>query len=128
MSSIDKLKTLLNFKISDGSKKLRVFINENSKTKVNCIILFYDNDTDILALAKHSEGGYFSNGIQIVCKHNDYEKARNIAYNVLKYISSNRKPYQGVYFIPDSPPKYSGIDESTGGYTFSLNIKIKGGE
>ncbi len=128
MSSIDNLKTLLNFKINDGTKNIKVFVNETNKTKTNAIFLFYDNDNDILQIAKHTTGGYYTNGIQVTCRHNDYEKARVVAYNALEYISANRKTLQGVYYIPDTPPSYTGIDELSGSYTFSFNIKMKGAE
>lgn len=122
---IDDLKTLLNFKISDGRNKIPVYINESRKSPINIIVLFYNNDNDYVSETK---AAYYSNGIQIVCRHNDYNKARSMSYDIVEYIRANRKTISGAYWMPELPPYFTGVDELTGGYTWSAEIKMKGGE
>jgi hypothetical protein len=126
MPKIDNLKTLLNFNITDGTKKIRVYVNETNQTKINAIFLFY-LDNEIMALGQYG-AKYYNQGIQIVCRHNDYDKARAMAFDTIEYISTHRKTFQGVYFMPELPPTYTGKDELTGGHTWSVEIRQKGGE
>ena len=125
---IDTLKTTLNYKISDGRRKLQVYLNDENSQAKNCIMLFYDNDNVVLARSRSEIGGYYSIGIQVVIRHNDYDTARATAFTALEYINANSKPSTG-YLIPDElPPIYLGIDERTGGYTWGFLVKGKGGE
>jgi hypothetical protein len=128
MASIDNLKTLLKFNISDGRYKMPVYINENNKSVKNAIFIFYTNENETLALATTVDRGYFSNSIQVVCRHNDYNKARTVAYAALKYIGSRKKTFTGLFIRPESPPVYTGIDELTSGYTWSFELTLKGAE
>ena len=123
MGSIDNLKNLINHKISDGRKKMTVVVNDKNETSTNVIILFYNNEVDFVSTSK---APYYEIGIQVACRHNDYDKARLLAYNALEYINVRRKTLNGVYYIPETVPEYAGEDEQTGGYYWVFNVFMKG--
>jgi len=127
--SIDHLKDLINHVISDGKSKISAYINDgNSKgisKPINGTFLFYSNDNTFISSPK---APYYVNGVTVACRHNDYNKARNIAFDTLEYINVNRKTMSGVYWIPDTTPIYQGKDERTAGYWWTFDVLIKGGE
>lgn len=127
MSGVDKLKTILHSRFSDGQKKISCYVNDTNVTESNVIRLFY-NGTAGRVSQTQSNSAYYANGIQIATRHNDYNKAREISYQILEYINANRKTESGYWWIPDaqSVPLYAGID-SVGGHVWTFDITIKGG-
>jgi len=123
MASIDNLKTLIDYQVSDGKKKIPCYVNDDGKTPINCIRLFYMFGTSFVSTSK---APYYNDRIQVACRHNDYDRGRTLAYDILERINTNRKTYSGVYYIPDTVPDYAGIDKS-GGYVWTFEILMKGG-
>jgi len=126
MASIDNLKSLINHNIGERSgnagTKMNVYINDKNVTQQNAIFLYYTNENDWVSTSK---APYYKTSLQVAVRHNNYDKSRQIAYNCLEYIRNNEKVIAGVYYVPDSVPVYSGIDE-TGGYLFTFNVNLKG--
>jgi hypothetical protein len=125
MSSIDNLKTLLEGRVSGlGNRKLQVFVNEENVRTANCVRLFYTNDNDRVEI--NSRVPYYFTGVQVTVRHELYDTARNSCFSALEYINSNRKTRSGVYWIPDSPPTYLGVDSETGGFVWGFDMSMKG--
>lgn len=127
MSAIDKIKLLLNSRFSDGTKKLTCYVNETNVTELSCIRLFYNGDSSRVSETQ-SNAPYYANGVQVATRHSDYNKSREISFNVLEYINTNRKTEAGYWWIPkpQSVPLYAGID-SVGGHVWTFDITLKGG-
>jgi hypothetical protein len=125
MSAIDKVKTLIGGRFSDGRSKLSCYVNEKNVTEMNCIRLFYTNDNDWVS-AIHKNAPYYKTGIQVSVRHNDYDKARSLAFSIVEYINSHRKTEKGYWWIPRSVPLYVGVD-SIGGYVWAFNLETQGG-
>lgn len=125
MSAIDNLKTLLVGKISDNKSKLSVYVNDQNVTELNSIRLFY-NGTSSWVSVTQTNAPYYSNGVQVAVRHENYDRARSCAYKTLEYINANRKTMSGYYWIPQNVPLYAGID-SIGGHVFTFDINTKGG-
>jgi hypothetical protein len=124
---LDDLKTLLNFTISKDGKKLPCYKNEDTAKEINCFLLFYTGDDDAYKIGHHTAGGYYSVGVQIAARHNDYDKSRDLAYTALEYINVHSKNNTDGYFTSNiAPPVFVGLDDRTGGYIWAINTKIKG--
>ncbi len=129
--NIDKLKTLIHNQFSDGQKKIPVYVNETNNTNINAIFLFFNPDVtnNLLAIGKHNQFTYIVDNVEVVCRHNDYTRSRELAFKAIKYISVSSKNYQGLYIVPqNTPPQYSGLDEVTGGYMWTFQVNLKGNE
>lgn len=125
MSAIDKLKTLFQSKFSDGKSKISIYVNEQNVTEMNCIRIFYTGNTDWVSKTQHNSP-YYKIELQITSRHIDYNKSRDICFDVLEYINANRKTEAGYYWIPTNTPTYLGVDNN-GGYVYGFNLEIKGG-
>lgn len=127
MSAIDKLKTLLHSRFSDGQKKISCYVNDTNVTELNVIRLFYNGISGRVSQTQ-SNSAYYANGIQVATRHSDYNKSREISYQILEYINANRKTEASYWWIPDpqSVPLYAGID-SIGGHVWTFEITVKGG-
>ena len=127
MSAIDKIKTMLHSRFSDGTKKISCYVNDTNVTEMNAIRLFYNGQSGRVSQTQ-SNSPYYANGVQVATRHSDYDKARQISYNILEFINTNRKTEAGYYWIPDaqSVPLYAGVDK-TGGHVWTFEIKSKGG-
>ena len=125
MASIDNLKSILNNRFSDGRLKLRCSTNEDRPSEMKGIYLYYNGQNSFCTQTRAS---YYNNGVQVCVRHNDYDKARTISYNILEYINMNRKTYSTVYFDPDSVPEYLGESENHGGYVWAFNLMLRGGK
>jgi hypothetical protein len=123
--AIYKLRDLIHLKITDGSRKLPVYVNEGQPSGQNAIHLFYTEDNDwVSEITKKAP--YYRHQIQVSIRHNDYNKARSTAFTALEYINANRKTLTGLYFMPDTTPIYAGQDAGNEGYWFTFNINSKG--
>ena len=125
MTAIDRVKTLLTGKISDGTSKMSVYVDDANVTEMNCIRIFYNGQGGLVSQTQ-SNAAYYKTGLQIAARHNDNVKARDMAFKILQYINANIKTEAGYWWIPDSVPLFSGVD-STGGYVWTFDIFTKGG-
>lgn len=127
MASIDDLKTLLNFKISDGSKLLPCKVFPSQRATGNYISLFYNGDNDILALGKHTRVGSYIQGVQVAVRHTKYEKARTAALSALEYLSVVRDDIAGVFYNTQETeaPSFLGVDD-TGANVWGFTIRMIG--
>ena len=124
MASIDNLKLMLNHRFSDGRSKITCYANEKNKSEMRGIILYYNGQGGFNTQTRAS---YYTNGVQVAVRLNDYNSARTVAYSILEYINSNRKAYSTVYFDPDSVPEYLG-ESDKGGYVWAFNLMLRGGK
>lgn len=132
MSSLEKIKDLIHNKFSDGRDRMSAIINNNSETwPSKGILLFYVNDDvenleSIIALGQFTRIGLYNQEIQIAIIHDDYNRARDIAFQTLKYISTNK--ITGIRMIPQGIPSYAGINGQRGAHVFTINYLMKGGQ
>ncbi len=127
MSSIDTIKDLLNNQFSDGRIKLPARANPTKDYPLKGILLFYTNDdidNSIIALGQKTQIGLYSQGVQIAILHTDYNKSRDIAFQVLEYINVNNPV--GIVMTPEGSPTYSGINSERGQHIYIINYLMKG--
>jgi len=126
MGSMDSLKNLLNNQFSDGRKKIPVMINEEPWiADAAAIRLFYTGSS---AYTTETLAPYYNTTIQVAVRHNLFDKARDIAYQCIERINSNRKDTSTVYFQPVNAPIYLGEDDQQGGYVWGFEVNLKGGK
>jgi hypothetical protein len=127
MASIDTVKDLLNNRFSDGRVKLPSKANPKKDYPLKGILLFYSNDdidNSIIALGKKTQIGLYSQGVQIAILHTDYNKSRDIAFQVLEYLNANMPT--GIVLRPQSSPTYAGIQDQRGQHIFIIEYLMKG--
>ena len=123
---IDDLKTLLSHEIRVKGKGFSCYVNETQIKATNCMVLFYvDDDTGYVS---YNNRPYYNTGVQVSCRHKQYEDARKMAFLALEKINENRKTVSGVYWQPSGVPTYKGRDEFSDGYWWTFNIIMQGGE
>lgn len=123
-TAIDTLQSILNFKVTDGSMKLPVYVNEWINSKNNGIYLFYNGDT---TYTRNTLAAYYNQAIQIAVKHSDYDKARSSAFTAIEYLNSRRKSGDN-YYRPETAPTYAGIDDNSGCHVWTFDIISQGGK
>lgn len=121
---IDKLKSILHTAISDGKTRLPCREGAKVNEAINSIFLYYTNDN---AFTGNTRAAYYSVGIQVAVRHNDYDKARAVALLANQKLKSNPDAKTGLYIFTVSPPEYKGVD-AMGGYIFGFDTRCKGGE
>lgn len=126
--SLAKIKTILDYTVSDGKFKLACEIEPPMNTNINMIGLYYLDITDnkVIALGRRTQVGLYSQEIQVVIRHNDKSKARDVSYSALQLLGINRDS-AGTFikFIDTQAPTYGGIDDK-GGHIYSFIINMKG--
>jgi hypothetical protein len=125
MSAIAEIKSLFTGRFSDGQKKLSVYIDDKNVTELNCIRIFYTNINSWVSVTQ-TKSPYYRLGMQVVIRHNDYDKSRSVCHDVLEWLNANRKTKNGYYWIPEGVPSYLGVD-NIGGYVWAFNLSTKGG-
>ena len=128
MSSLNTIKDLINNRFSDGRNKMPASINPNmDEFPVNGITLYYQDDpldNSIIALGSKTQIGLYSQGVQIAVWHDQYDKARDVAFQVLEYINANLPT--GIVMIPLGSPTYAGINQARGQHVYTIIYDMKG--
>ena len=127
MSSIDTITALLNNQFSDGRNKLPAKANPTKDYPLRGILLYYSNDiidNTVVALGQKTQIGLYSQGVQIAILHTDYNKSRDIAFQVMEYLNVNSPT--GIVMIPQESPTYAGINDERGQYVYVINYLMKG--
>ena len=121
---IDTFKNMLNNRFSDGRDKLRAYVNTDSFIPQKCIVLFYMDEVDIIALGRKTQIGLYNQRVQVAVYHTLHDKAREIAYSVLEYVSTQR--VTGLTLSVSTPPTYRGINPVQAQHTFTIEYNMKG--
>ena len=125
-SPIQKLQSLLDNVINVDGKKVRAKAEPEQMAESNMFQLFYDGEDENIKVGKHTDAGFYSIGIQVTARHNNYEKSRRMAYSALQYIKRNRLTQSDISFrIGESAPSFLGKDD-TGANVWGFNIKALG--
>ena len=125
MASIDVITAVLNNRFSDGRVKLSARFNPTKDYANKGILLFFTNDDNsIIALGRSTETGLYSQGVQIAILHTDYNKSRDIAFQVLEHLNVNRQT--GIVMTPEGSPTYAGINAERGMHIYTINYLMKG--
>ena len=127
MASLDTITALLHNRFSDGRKQLPAKANPTKDYPTKGILLWYQNDeTDnsIIALGRTSQIGLYSQGVEIATLHTDYNKSREIAFQVLEFLNANMPV--GIVMTPQGSPTYAGIQDNRGTHIFKIEYQMKG--
>jgi len=128
MSSLTRIKDLINNQISDGRNRMPAVVNSGVETyPQNGIVLFYTNDqvdNEILALGRKTKIGLYSQGVQIAIMHERYDTCRDIAFQVLEFINVNMPT--GITMTPQGAPSYAGINGQRGQHIYTIDYQMKG--
>ncbi len=124
MNLIDDIKTILHNAVSDGKYRLPCKANQTTIEPVNGIFLYYTNENTFTG---NTRAPYYSVGVQVAIRHNDYDKARSVALLANQKLKANPGQTTGTYISVVSPPEYKGVDNA-GGYIFGFDTQCKGGE
>ena len=121
---IDTLQALLNNRFEDSRTKIKCYVNAVQPREFKCIRLFYTANNNFITnkLAK-----YYNQGVQITMRHPDYDKCREIIFNILEYLQGSSK-IGAIYFRLDTMPEYLGEDEQQGGHVWAFSIILQGGK
>lgn len=129
MSSLTTIKNLLNNRFSGGGRsKLQAITNPNvDRYPQRGILLFYVNnstESSVIALGRKTQIGLYSQAIQVAVVYDDYDKARDISFQILEFINSNMPT--GITMIPDTMPYYAGVNGSRGQHIYVIDYIMKG--
>lgn len=124
MSLIDTFKNALNNQFSDGRDKLKAYVNTDSYIPQKCIVLYYTEDNEILALGRFTQIGLYNQGVQVAVYHTMHDKARMIAYSVMEYVNTLR--ITGLTLTVSTPPTYRGVNPVQAQHVYTIEYRMKG--
>ena len=127
MSSLDTITALLNNRFSDGRVKMKATSNPGKDYPLKGILLFYTNEdtgNTIMALGKKTQIGLYSQGVQIAILHTDYNKCRDVAFQIMEYLNVNSPT--GIVMRPQNSPTYAGIQNGRGQHIYTIDYIMKG--